>query len=751
MKKLIFALFAVLVICMSGCSKYDDSDLWNSVNDLDKRVKTLEELCKQMNSNITSIQTIINAGKDGDYITSITPLTEGGKEIGYTITFSKSPSITIYHGQDGATPNISVRKDSDGYFYWTINGEWLLDNEGNKVYAQGVAGADGITPKFKVENGEWYISLDNGNAWSYLGSAEQNSGKPMFNNIDTSNPDYVIFTLADGTEIKLARHDELSISFDSEDLIAMQPNSTYSIKYTISGANGNLKVEVLSSGNVRAKISDNTSATGTIVVKTGETVDEYDKVIILATDGKTTTMRSLSFEEACLRVTSGTSYFIEAQGGALGITIETNTEYSLSIPDEAKDWMSIIPSRAMRQETISLCIAENEGSSRSATLELLGIDGKPLGNIQIIQGGKTFTSIPSDMRVAFPDENFRQYILNLFDVDKDGLISQSEADNVRRINFGNVLNKISSFDGIQYFQYLTYLNCSDNQLTSLDVSKNTALTELSCWGNQLTSLDVSKNTVLTNLQCDENELTGLDVSKNTALTKLTCYGNKLTSLDLSNNTALIYLSCSSNKLTNLDVSNNTALTKLSCYSNHLTNLDVSKNTALTTLNCFYNDLTELDVSKNKVLKELKCEENQLTKLDVSNTALTSLSCSHNKLISLNVSNTPLPSLDCSFNNLTSLDVSNTALTSLDCSYNDLTDLDVSNTTLTSLDCSGNDLTSLDVSKTSIGNSTKPFPLTCFLVRNLKTLYLKTGWVVNGITTHRSSNYIPDQTEIVFVD
>ena len=749
MKKLIFALFAVLAVCVSSCSKYDDSDLWNSVNDLDKRVKTLEELCKQMNTNVTSIQTIINASKDGDYITSITPLTEGGKEIGYTITFSKSPSINIYHGQEGSAPNISVKKDSDGYYYWTINGEWLLDNEGNKVYAQGVAGADGITPKFKVENGEWYISLDNGNAWSYLGSAEQNNGKPMFSNIDTSNPDYVIFTLADGSEIKLARHDELSISFDSEDLIAMQPNSTRSIKYTVSGANGNLKVEVLSSGNVRAKISDNTLASGTLTVTTGATIDEYDKVIMLATDGKTTIMRSLSFEEACLRVTSGTSYVIDAHGGALDINIETNTEYSLSIPDEAKDWVSVISSRAMRQETISLSIAENEGSARSTTLGWLGKDGNLLGSIQINQSGKTFTSIPSDMRVAFPDDRFRQYMLQRFDVDKDGTISQSEADNAQRIDVRNV--RISSLEGIQYFRNLTYLDCRDNKLASLDVSNNTALTELVCWGNQLTGLDVSKNLALTRLECDRNQLTSIDVSNNTALTELDCPGNQLISLDVSNNTALTELRCDGNELTSLNVSKNTGLTELYCSGNHLTNLDVSKNTALTILHCYYNDLTDLDVSKNKSLKTLRCEQNQLTKLDVSNTALTSLNCSQNKLASLNVLNTALTSLNCSQNKLASLNVLNTALTSLDCSYNDLTDLDVSNTILTSLDCSGNDLTSLDVSKTNIGNSTEAIPLNCHLIRSLKTLYLKTGWVVNGITTHRSSNYIPDQTEIVFVD
>jgi len=118
------------------------------------------------------------------------------------------------------------------------------------------------------------------------------------------------------------------------------------------------------------------------------------------------------------------------------------------------------------------------------------------------------------------------------------------------------------------------LYCYSNQLTSLDVSNNTALEYLYCYDNQLTSLDVSNNTALTTLSCYSNQLTSLDVSTNTALTDLYCYSNQLTSLDVSNNTALIYLWCTSNQLTSLDVSTNTALTSLYCDSNQLTSLDV---------------------------------------------------------------------------------------------------------------------------------------------------------------------------------
>jgi hypothetical protein len=179
---------------------------------------------------------------------------------------------------------------------------------------------------------------------------------------------------------------------------------------------------------------------------------------------------------------------------------------------------------------------------------------------------------------------------------------------------------------------VTSLDCSDNQLTALDVSQNTALTSLNCRNNQLAAIDVSHNTALTRLDCANDQLTALDVSKLTALTSLDCGYNQLTTLDVSHNKALGSLNCYSNQLTALDVSKLTALTALYCGENQLTTLNVSQNTALTKLSCTGNQLKALDVSKNTKLTELNCGYNQLTALDVShNKALTELWCYRNQL------------------------------------------------------------------------------------------------------------------------
>lgn len=140
-------MFAAVVVpsCM-----YDDTPIWNKINDHEERIETLEELCREMNTNIAALQALIEASENGDYITNVAPVTKDGQTIGYTITFAKGDPITIYNGTDGrdgasggSAPEIGVREDVDGIYYWTINGEWLTDENGNKVKAVGTDGKDG--------------------------------------------------------------------------------------------------------------------------------------------------------------------------------------------------------------------------------------------------------------------------------------------------------------------------------------------------------------------------------------------------------------------------------------------------------------------------------------------------------------------------------------------------------------------------------------------------------------------------------
>ena len=178
-------------------------------------------------------------------------------------------------------------------------------------------------------------------------------------------------------------------------------------------------------------------------------------------------------------------------------------------------------------------------------------------------------------QVYIPDANFKAYLVgnNAINTNGDSEIQGSEANSFNGSIICDNMN-ILDLTGVEAFTALTELDCSYNQITSIDVSANTALTELDCSGNQITFLYLSQNTALTHLWCSENQITSLDLSNNTALTTLYCDNNQLTSIDVSNSIYLEAFSCVNNLLTSLDVSANTALNFFGFFNNQLTSLDV---------------------------------------------------------------------------------------------------------------------------------------------------------------------------------
>ena len=136
-----------------------------------------------------------------------------------------------------------------------------------------------------------------------------------------------------------------------------------------------------------------------------------------------------------------------------------------------------------------------------------------------------------------------------------------------------------------------FFECSGENITSLDISKNSQLKVLDCSQNSLTSLDVSKNTNIGTLNCSNNNLSSLSISKNTVLSILKCSDNRIASLDLSKNTGLFELRCSNNKLTSLDLSKQNRLQEVHCDNNQLSSLIVSKQAT---------DLVEVRCTQNQI-------------------------------------------------------------------------------------------------------------------------------------------------------
>lgn len=238
------ALFASALMLVS-CGSYDDTELKNKVNELENRVAKLESA---VNANTQSILALVEASKSNDAVTGFSELTDRS---GYLITFASGKSITLYHGKDGqngATPVIGVKADTDGIYYWTVDGEWLLSG-GRKVRAEG---KDAVTPKFKIENDNWFISQDGGKTWTNLGKAKE---KDIFKSVSLDGG-FVNVVLADGTAFKIPVSDGSLVSMIG--CINVVPTHSDGAARVIRRNGWNtltIKYEVLPSGTL-AKLSE---------------------------------------------------------------------------------------------------------------------------------------------------------------------------------------------------------------------------------------------------------------------------------------------------------------------------------------------------------------------------------------------------------------------------------------------------------------------------------------------------------------
>lgn len=238
---------------MTSCSYGDDIDKVNErVDDLTKRVTTLEELVKTANTNISALQTLVDQLSKAEYVTNVTENNNG-----YTLTFRSGKTATIangVNGVDGHSPLVSVKKDTDGNWYWTIDGEWLI-SDGSKIRAngeqgiQGVQGVEGITPKLRINevSNDWEVSLDEGKTWKSLGvkaTGEKGENGDAFFKSVTKTDESMTIVLVDGTSFEIPLFDTFKKIRDrvqsivyvpdySDGMIAVEEGKDVMITYSV--------------------------------------------------------------------------------------------------------------------------------------------------------------------------------------------------------------------------------------------------------------------------------------------------------------------------------------------------------------------------------------------------------------------------------------------------------------------------------------------------------------------------------------
>ena len=522
MKKLLAfaALFAV--VALTSC-KYDDDDLWNSVHGLENRIAKLEELCKQMNTNISSLQTIVTALQNHVYVTGTTPLMHDGKEIGYTITFSKGNPITIYHGkdgqdgEDGTTPIIGVKKDTDGVYYWTLNGEFIVV-DGGKIQAEGKDGTNGTTPQFKIENDYWFVSYNNGANWTQLGKATGEDGiggDSMFSGVDyETSTDYVIFTLSNGTQIKLPTWS----AFEALQRLCNETNTNLSALQTIVTALQNndyiTSVDPLTENGKVVGYTIKFAKSNPIVIYNGKDgadgVDGNTPVIGVKKDTDGIYYWTLDGE---FIVVDGQKIKAQGTDGNNGADGSDGVTPKLEI-QEGYWWISY-----------------DNGTNWTQLGKATGEDGKDADSIKITQDeNNVYFELADGTVITMPQNNdtttqniqfadpITKYLcssqwlnssnidnLNSWDKNLDGELSYQEAANVKYIGYYHYFHgsAISSFNELRYFIGVTYIgkeafkDCS--KLYTIVIPDNVKTIEQNAfsgcsdlqfvtWGNNITDI-----------------------------------------------------------------------------------------------------------------------------------------------------------------------------------------------------------------------------------------------------------------------
>lgn len=392
--KRFLSILSLVILGFVSTACYDDTDIREKIDDLDGRVTTLETLCTELNSNLSALTTLVQAMQKGDYVVSVSPLIEDGVEVGYRIVFKESGVVDLYHGKDGTdgedgkdgangadgkdgangqdgangtdghTPVLGTKQDTDGAYYWTIDGEWVLDGEGNKIPLVTV----GATPQLKIEDETWFVSYDDGKTWEELGAAVAVGIK----DIKEENGELVII-MADGTVIAVPLGSPMKVVLGEFDAAALQYGADLEIPYTIEGAEGDVVVFLLKEGSAfEAELVEESALAGKVVVKqlAAAQTEAKGKIGIFASAEDGTTVSQ------AVRLTSGVfysvegnkeAYEVEAAGGNVEFKVATNTAFEVKADAE---WITYVETKAIEEKTLTFAVAANEGEAREAAVEV---------------------------------------------------------------------------------------------------------------------------------------------------------------------------------------------------------------------------------------------------------------------------------------------------------------------------------------------------------------------------------------------
>ncbi len=393
-RAIIIAIASVSIF--AACEKYDDSALVARMDKAEADIKELQTLVSQLNSTLSGLASTVDALKAQDRIVSVTELAD---KSGWVVEFSQTGKITIYNGkngidgkdgtngtdgtngQDGKTPTIGVKLDADGNYYWTVNGEYLLDENGNKIAAT----AHVATPQLRINNGNFEISYNGGVTWEIIGEAG-NTGAVIFSKVEDGT-DAVTFTLGDGTTIVIPKAGAFSITMDTDVIISA--GASVNVTYTISSSDEATVVDAFGTKGFEAEVMASSVSAGMVRITAPNPLTN-GKVYIIAVKGDgTTAARILSCEEGVFNLDeTAFAVRVPAAGGAFEVPFQTNLDNPMVMVSPGYSWITYVETKAVRNGTIVFNIEENTSEE-----ERTGQVSINFQQYTVVQEGKSSTPV----------------------------------------------------------------------------------------------------------------------------------------------------------------------------------------------------------------------------------------------------------------------------------------------------------------------------------------------------------------------
>ena len=401
MKKSIWVVLLSLAFALVGC-KYDDSELQDKVKGIDERVTALEQKVQDLNTTAVGIQSAITALQSQLYVSKVVVNRDAdGNPVTYDITFSDGTSITLHKGLKGDQGEIGPQGDQgevgpmpelgveliDGLYYWTVEGELLKDAEGNPIPVVGPQGERGYTPKFKIDQGSWWVSYDDEATWERVGLVSDTETSVIV----TEYEDYIELDI-NGVKVNIPKEKpfRLVVSFEGDlGSVGINANETLGLAYTVEGLSEGEEatVDVLSTtAGISAKVTPTDGASGYIMISTTDVTS--GKIFVYADNNKgKTSIKSITLEEGVLTAVADVT-MVEPEGAEIALTVETNVEYDAVVSDGAESWLSVAPAtKATHTDELVIVVAPNTaGAYRSGTVSVVNRStGETAQSFDIVQ------------------------------------------------------------------------------------------------------------------------------------------------------------------------------------------------------------------------------------------------------------------------------------------------------------------------------------------------------------------------------